>query len=866
MASIMTGIELQDRFSSVLYGIIDTVNIAMGSMYDMSEAMSADIDTSSLQAARDKIIEATAALDRMNATMETPYVPQTPAVPQVEMPAVQWQSVNTDVFANTGVERFQQEVQRVNAELEQLSSVQNEIAKQAYHTMIFPSDMAMDLNSLSVRMDNLREKIQAVENNKINIGTDVANAQLEKMHVQLSQMVQQQNNLNSAMERMDISAANTAYIQLQQTISNTEQFIRDNTNEQGRFNQEIRAGTTSADGLIGAIKSMAAAYISIQAIVQGAKAAFNASDEIVQTRSRLDMMNDGVQSTQELLNMVYVSAQDARGSFSDMASVVARFGNNAKDAFGSSAEVVEFANLVQKQMTIAGASTQEAANAELQLSQALGSGVLRGDEFNSIFEQAPNLIQNIADYLDVPIGQIREMAADGELSADVVKAAIFSAADDINSKFESMPMTWGQIWQSMQNTALMAFQPVLDRLNEIGNSEAFQTGMNGAIETMAVLANIVLNIFDLMGAVGGFIADNWSIIGPIVYGVAAALAVYYGWQMLCAAATGVMSVAQGILNAIMSANPIMIVVLAVIALIAIFYAAVAAVNKFAGTSYSAMGLICGAISAAVAFVNNIITGLTNFIIGIGVSLWNLIVNFANSCALIFIDPVASIEVLFLNLFNFIVEVVQAAASLLDTLFGSNLADAVGGFQDKVQAKIDSVIEENGGYKVLETKEASDYLIERENYRDAFDAGYNFGQGIDDKISNFNLSDLFGSTNIPNPNDYASSFNSSGSLGNIAGNTGDIAGNTGSLDDIAGNTGNTAEDTARIADAVDITDDDLKYLRDIAERDIIDRTVFTKVEVNMGGVTNQVNNMSDLDDIADRLNGVLQEQIMISAEG
>ena len=150
MASIMTGIELQDRFSSVLYGIIDTVNIAMGSMYDMSEAMSADIDTSSLQAARDKIIEATAALDRMNATMETPYVPQTPAVPQVEMPAVQWQSVNTDVFANTGVERFQQEVQRVNAELEQLSSVQNEIAKQAYHTMIFPSDMAMDLNSLSV--------------------------------------------------------------------------------------------------------------------------------------------------------------------------------------------------------------------------------------------------------------------------------------------------------------------------------------------------------------------------------------------------------------------------------------------------------------------------------------------------------------------------------------------------------------------------------------------------------------------------------------------------------------------------------------------------------------------------------------------
>ena len=159
---------------------------------------------------------------------------------------------------------------------------------------------------------------------------------------------------------------------------------------------------------------------------------------------------------------------------------------------------------------IAGASTQEAANAELQLSQALGSGVLRGDELNSIFEQAPNLIQNIADYLDVPIGQIREMAADGELSADVVKAAIFAAADDINGKFDEMPMTWGQIWQSMQNTAVMAFQPVLQRLNGMANSDAFQELVDGAIEAMATTANMVLNIFDLVGSVAGFVADHWS--------------------------------------------------------------------------------------------------------------------------------------------------------------------------------------------------------------------------------------------------------------------------------------------------------------------------------------------------------------------
>ena len=308
--------------------------------------------------------------------------------------------------------------------------------------------------------------------------------------------------------------------------------------------------------------------------------ALNISDELVQTTSRLNMMNDGVQTTAELVNMVYAAAQDARGSFSQMADVVARFGNNAKDAFSSSEEVVAFADLIQKQMTIAGASTQEAANAELQLSQALGSGVLRGDELNSIFEQAPNLIQNIADYLDVPIGKIREMAADGELSADVVKAAIFSAADDINSKFNEMPMTWGQMWQSMQNTALIAFQPVLQRLNDLANSEAFQTFIQGAIEAMATLANILLNVFDLAVSIGTFIGDNWSIIAPIVYGIVAALTAYIAISAIVAAIDATKAAADALaagqtflwtvqqygLNAALAACPITWIIVLIIAL------------------------------------------------------------------------------------------------------------------------------------------------------------------------------------------------------------------------------------------------------------------------------------------------------------
>ena len=614
MAAIQTAIELNDQFTSVLYGIMDAVNLATAQMYDMQQAMSMDIDTSSLDGAREAIDEATASLIALNSAAQQPASAPNPLVGSsapVEIP-VQWETNNLDVFTGTGIDRFEQEVQSANSMLEQLSSTQNDIARQAYSTTIFPPESFQDLNSMAVRIDSIRERIQQIESNPVNMGTDTANSQLEQLRSQLDRAIQEQNNLNTAMQNMDVSGANAAYLQLSQTVGNTERYIRDNTDEQGRFNQEIQEGVSGAEGLMGMIKRVVGAYVGIQSVGK----ILNMSDELTQTTSRLDLMNNSfneingtANETSELVNMVYAAAQDARGSFSDMASVVARFGNNARDAFGNSEEVVAFADLVQKQMTIAGASTQEAANVELQLSQALGSGVLRGDELNSIFEQAPNLIQNIADYLDVPIGQIREMAADGELSADVVKAAIFAAADDINGKFDEMPMTWGQIWQSMQNTAVMAFQPVLQRLSGMANSDAFQGLVDGAIEAMATTANMVLNIFDLVGSVAGFVADHWSIIEPIILGVAAAIIIYTAFtkgaeiaSRAASLATNAWTAAQGAFNAVMSMNPVGLVIIAVVLLIAIIYAAVAAVNHFAGTSVSATGLICGAFATALAFI------------------------------------------------------------------------------------------------------------------------------------------------------------------------------------------------------------------------------------------------------------------------
>lgn len=900
MSSIQTGIELNDQFSGVLNNIISSVNLAMSAMYDMQQSMNADIDTSSIEGARDEINQATAAIEAMNqaASRQTAPdiappvvdggnqgpipVPVDPVLPDplvenpepirpeiqpnappdpepVEIP-VTWNTDGMDVFTGTGVERFQQEVQSANDMLNTLNTTQARISQTAQGMDILPDAAVQDMNTMQQRLSAIQQRIQQIENNPVNVGADNANAELEQLRMQLNQAIQEQNSLNQAMQNMDVSATNDAYLRLSQTVGNTERYIRDNVDEQGCFNQEISAGTQQANELTNTIKRAVAAYVSIQSVGK----ALNISDELVQTTSRLNMMNDGVQTTAELVNMVYAAAQDARGSFSQMADVVARFGNNAKDAFSSSEEVVAFADLIQKQMTIAGASTQEAANAELQLSQALGSGVLRGDELNSIFEQAPNLIQNIADYLDVPIGKIREMAADGELSADVVKAAIFSATDDINSKFNEMPMTWGQIWQSMQNTALIAFQPVLQRLNDLANSEAFQTFIQGAIEAMATLANILLNVFEVAASVGAFIGDNWSIIAPIIYGVIAALGAYLAIMgivnaitaisaaidatkaaadALAAGQTFLWTVQQYGLNAALAACPITWIIVLIIALIAIIFAVCNAIAKMTGIANSGFGVITGGVNVVIQFFKNLGLTVANIALGIG----NAIAALASNMMTAFHNAICSVQSWFYNLLSTALSVIEGICSALNKLpfvefdysgissaaddYAAKASEAAGNKED-YQSISDAFNEGFTTFDAFQDGWASD----------AFNAGAAWGDGIADKVSNFSLSDVFGQTDIPNVGDYTSGFN-------------DAIANSGVGDSI----GNIDDNTGKIKDSLDVTEEDLKYLRDIAEQESINRFTTAEVTINQTN-NNNVSSDTDLDGFITALDDAMGEAI------
>lgn len=879
MASISASVELYDRMSAPLMSIMNAMNMTISSMRDMQSTMGTDMDTSSLDAATQAANQAQAAMEALNQSMhtggQTPGTggsepTPTPSTDPVQVP-VEWVTNDLDVFSNSGIDRFEQEVTATNQMLITLSDRQNQIAQNAAGTDIFSDSAMQDINSMGQRIQAVQQRIQQIENNPVNLGTDTANAELEQLRSQLNQALQAQEALNQAVDNMDVSAANAAYNQLSSTVASTERYIRDNADAQGNLNQQIQAGVNTSNELVDTVKRLALAYLSMQSVQK----VLDVSDELTMTTARLDQMNQAFNEingtateTDTIVKQIYASAQNARGSFGDMAAVVAKFGNNARDAFASQDEVIAFANLIQKQMTIAGASTQEASNAMLQLSQALGSGVLRGDELNSIFEQAPNLIQSIADYLDVPIGKIREMAQDGQLTADTVKAAIFSSADDINAKFEAMPMTWGQVWTSFQNSALMAFQPVLDKVNELANNDQFQGFVENAIGLLAQLAVYVLDFFNTLASIGAFISDNWSIIAPIVYGVIAALIAYAAISGIVAAVNGVMALSASVhaaaeamqagatftataaqygLNAALMACPLTWIILLIIAVIAAIFAVCNAIAKMTGVANSGFGVITGGINVVIQFFKNLGLSVANIALGIG----NAIAALASNMMTAFHNAICSVQSWFYNLLSTALTVIEGICAALNKLpfvefdysgissaaddYASKAAEAAGNKED-YKSIGDAFNEGMSTFDTFQDGWAAD----------AFNAGASWGDGVADKVSG-----MFSMDNIDLTGGVDTSMLSNDFANNAA--------------QTAANTADTADSAGRIADSVDISKENLKYLRDIAETEAINRFTTAEIEVTMNN-NNTVSSDMDIDGMVDHLSAGVLEAMEQAAEG
>lgn len=630
------------------------------------------------------------------------------------------------------------------------------------------------------------------------------NAQWQSAYQQQRQMVDAGVQSGAAFEQLDakldslgatIRDLNTQYDMVEQQMREAQGAATGAAAAQGEYNAEMVAGKTAAGGLTGSLRGLLGTLISIQ----GVKAVLGLSDEMAQTSARLDRVNAQYGTTVDLNQMIYQSAQASRGAYQETAALVGKLGTLAPEAFKGPDELVAFAEQINKQYVLAGTSAQGAQAATMQLTQALSSGVLRGEELNSVLEQAPTIVHSIGDYLGVSIGEVRALAAEGKITSEVVKNAVFAAAGETNEAFEDMPVTWAQRWTTMKNSALQAIGPVLDGL--------------------------------------GWMADNIEMIGPPLLGLGAAFGVFWiaangatiaaGATTLLTTATNFLSIGFGVLtgntaaasaavftfNSALMASPVTWVAGGILLLTGVLYGGVAAYNALTDSSVSATGIITGGVASIVAVGGN------GFIF-----LWNTIGSFANFFANVFTHPVASVELLFLDMVANVLGAVSGLAQGIQDVANSfgmdwDLTSGINGWMAKVAGESSRIKAESGWQ---EYAAPIDYI----NPSEWASKGYQWG------------ANLFGGNQAAAPGvDWAQL-----------------------AEDANANLSSIAGDVSGIQKTTSLADEDLRSLVDMAERRYVNNiNLSTQAPVIQVQGQNTGNSAADRRALADTIKDLLSEQ-------
>ena len=690
------------------------------------------------------------------------------------------------------------------------------------------------------------------------------------LNTTLNAFEQVQRASGRAVDTAQIQAARAALVEANREVDDMAEGYRRAAQQEEVLNKGLRNGTNAAGGLLGKVKGIVATL----AAGAGAKALLGLSDKLTSTTARLSFLVDDGGSVDELEQKIMASAQRSRAAYLDTASAIASMGANAGRAFESNDELIAFMEQVNKQFVIGGATAEGQSAAMLQLTQAMAAGALRGEELNSILENAPGIARAIESYMGVAEGSIKSYAEEGLITADVVKNALLSVADETNAKFESMPMTWAQICTKMQNTALAAFEPVLTRLNQVANSAQFNTVIDGAINGLAMLASVATGVLDLLINGASFVVDNWSWISPIVYGLVAAFIAYNAVALITNGINAAMALAEGVkaaalmmstgatfaqtaaqygLNAALAACPITWIVVAVIALVAAIYAACSAIAEFTGIANSGFGVIAGGINVVIQFFVNL--GLT--VANIALGIWNALGACAQNIGIAFSNVISGVQSWFYNLLSTALTVVAGICEALNKLpfvefdysgitnaasdYASKAAEASGNIKDFVSVG-DAFSEGMSTFDTWQSGWVSD----------AFNAGANWGDGVASGVSDA-VSGLF-DFDLGAATDYGTGLGTGNNYGDFA------------MDDLLGNTGQTAANTGAAADALSTSTEELEYLRDIAERDAINRFTTAEVRIDMTGMTNRIEGGADLDGVISTLTDGFTEALLTAAEG
>lgn len=626
----------------------------------------------------------------------------------------------------------------------------------------------------------------------------------DRMTSRLNSIASQTERLNSAFMTADVLSDRVGSADFSSLVNGVNSIAEslDNMNRrQEEAAQKTRKTKSEFQKLIDTVRNLAVVHFAQTT----GRQILELADSMTTTRARLDLMNDGLQTTAELQDMIMKSANRSRAAYSTTADAVAKMGIMAGDAFSSNEELIAFSELINKQFTIAGTSAAGIDAAMLQLTQAMSSGVLRGEELNSVFEQAPTIIQTIADYLGVPIGKIREMAAEGQITSTIVKNAMLASADEINAKFAAMPMTFSQVWTIAKNIALEAFTPVLT----------------------------------LIGQGAQWIYDNWSMIAPVFWGLAAAALGYAVALGIQTAATWIANGAAQAFFTTLLTNPLFWIALAIGVVVAAIYKWVQSVGGL-----KVAWLIC---------VNAVLTAWDwvkiGFMTGVYfvMNLWNRLqlafytagVNIQNFMG----DMKAGVLTILQNMVNGAIDIINGFINTLNKIPGVSI-DAIEKvtFGTTAQMENDAAKQARAADLAAYQDQINSQIAERDSALSAMKSEARAATAQRDaEIAAAKAESAAAGNGSTEPNWSAYANTDPGDIGNV-----DRVGSVGSID----------ED-------VNIADEDLKFLRDVAEMRYVQNFVTLTPTV---AVDAKISEKVDVDEVVDKIERRLETEFEAAAEG
>lgn len=748
-------------------------------------------------------------------------------------------------------------------------------------------------NSVATAMDSVIDKAEELSNKSSNIGAGVSSinpalnqaiskyqqlnnqaAQLEQKSILLQReermLVNQLNQQKGATDRN-----NKAILSTEKRLFNVRNQL-DRIEQQGnRLTNEIYEQASAVtkvanemnkikqpqDKVEGGFGKWGARIVAInqglqlaQAIARGVGQVLNYSDQLTLTKTRLDMINDGLQTTQQLQDKVYASATRSRSSYQDMARDVAKLGMLAGDVFKSNDEIIAFNELLNKSFAVSGSSQQEISSSMYQLTQAMSSGLLQGDELRSLREGAPMLYQAIADYMGVTKGELKELGAEGKITADIIKNAIFTAGDEVEEKFKEMPMTFAQAGTQIQNAWAYSMQQVSDKFNEVLNNESVQQFLQNIVTGITIVGNVISStaqlIIDVIGNIITFISDNWGVISIILTTLLILIlpGILVGlWNIITAlitlAAHALIAGVKMFISMMMALGPIGLIIVIILAVIVAL--------KMLGVSFETVfSYIGGVVGVAVAGIYNLFLGLLDLVLGIINQFGRQWTAFANFFSNIFKDPISTIIYGFRDMANGVLSIIKTVASAIDKVFGSNLAKGVQGWMNGVDKLANKAAKKygNGKYKGKEwTDLTSESLgLSRVDYGSAWNTGFsiggNIGSSLDSMVDSLG-GILDGLGNTGNPNNLLDQYGGY---------------DYSSMIDPNGNLPVSINDDKTGSKEVDISDEDLKMLKDIATRDYM--LNYKHITPNVNIQFGDVKETADINAIKDELDKMMQEEL------